>query len=228
MKKYTKIILYTTIYSVVIAVVGYIVSRPSYSLRETIAPVAPLYTRLWSVATSDAMHLQFKVPSFVTVSNNQAGIGISHTMPFVHNDYCDFVGNKPKLETLDDVAITLSVSDDELRTTLKKVLGGNEEINAVLDDANHFILQSNFVEEFKIGVLTGHHVRFSVEWCGMNYYFIPMGNRTLIATIPEHGDLYDTSSQYNDYRKLLEPDPYSSEQQEQLLKDIVSTMRPLK
>ena len=228
MNKYTKIIVYTAVYSVIIAVVGYIVGRQAYSLRETMTMNPPSYTRSWSVYKSDSIHLQFRVPAFVTVSENVAEIIISHNIPFVHNDYCDFVGNKPQPTTLDDVSITFSISDDPLREVLKNTLGGTDQLESVLDESNHFVLQADFVDEFKIGSLIAHRVRYSVEGCGMNYYFILMGNRTLIAQIPEQGDLYDTSSQYNNYKTLLEPDPYSREQQAQLLKDIVSTMRPLK
>ncbi len=228
MKKYTKIIVYTAVYSVIIAVVGYIVGRQAYSLRETMTMNPPSYTRSWSVYKSDSIHLQFRVPAFVTVSPNLAEITLSHSIPFVHNDYCDFVGNKPQPTTLDDVSITFSISDDPLREVLKNTLGGTDQLESVFDESNHFVLQADFVDEFKIGSLIAHRVRYSVEGCGMNYYFIPMGNRTLIAQIPEQGDLYDTSSQYNNYKTLLEPDPYSREQQVQLLKDIVSTMRPLK
>lgn len=176
-----------------------------------------------SIKTFKLGNLEFSYPEILTLEKKDNGIWLSHSIAQKHQNRCDFVGDAPTLDRINDVGIGFELTNKDVFNSVKTLLG--DDTAKTLLKNNSITIDPGFIDRYKIGNLDGYKIYRGIEACGgYNYYFPISANQTLSVYRSLSSQ---TVGQTSDAYMLKLPGIISFEKEEQIFKDILSSVKGL-
>jgi len=169
---------------------------------------------------------EFKYPDIITISRDYGlWIDMVHSVPFEHDDPCDFKGDASPLEKLIDFKITIYVIE---RNLIEAMCSAPYDYEV---DCSSYIIDNEvkpdpgYVDEIAINSLHGYRITTGVEGCGRyEYYFSLNPEVTLViwrSFIAEFNPAATTLAE--EYLKI--PGIITPEKEEELFNQMLSTFK---
>ncbi|MFA7252295.1 MAG: hypothetical protein WC027_00345 [Candidatus Paceibacterota bacterium] len=159
---------------------------------------------------SDKFSLQFQYPAELSVSENSQKIILNHSIPYKHQDPCDFKGDGTSLDNLTDFNVSLQLFNQNISDLLQSSASPGESY-----------VYSN---PFKTNSLNGYKIQLGVEGCGNYTYYFPTSiNQTLVITrslITELGDAITNKQEYLSLPGVILPS-----QEEMMMNQILDSLK---
>lgn len=165
--------------------------------------------------------LSFEYPKILTLEGNeQSGITLNHAVHYPHQNPCDFSGESIELENITDFLVEIKVFSQ----SLEEVLIDTQDSSFVKENISQGALQISpgFIDEIKIGNLSGYRITQGVEGCGKyDYYFSENGQIIHIVRsfIPEFDPIHINSQEYLNIKGIIPP-----EQEAQIFNQIIFSL----
>lgn len=179
----------------------------------------------WKTYRNEILKFQIRYPQeTISLSEKQNKIILSHSVVFEHDDPCDFKGEGLKLKELVDFNVSFELLNRGFDMAVKETQG--EDFFADYFSRNKLKTEPGFIDEIKIGNLSGYVVTQGTEGCGQYLYYFPLNSEnTLViwrAFIPE---LQPAVASYQDNLNL--PGIIFPEKEKILFEQIFSTFKPI-
>lgn len=173
----------------------------------------------WEAYKSKEYGFELKYPSdIIKISQRNSYTNLSHSIPFKHEDSCDFKGDAPFLKELTDFDINIKIDNLRILNAIKSKEG--ESISKYIVD-NALKTEEGYIEEFKIAQFTGYRIINSFEGCGADNYYLSINDSKTLFIRRKHITEF-----------ILNPQRYSSasgvimpQQAEILFNQIISTFK---
>ncbi len=205
-------------------VIVYMALRPSFYARSL--PSIPAYTHTWPEYRAATEDFSVKFPPFVSATATKGGVVFSRGIAYEHADPCDFVGNAPPRHEIADIDITMRIINGGMKSAIDKALGHEGAWKDIVNERGEFVDTVFESELFHAGRYIGHKVSLSVEWCGTDYYFFETKKgRVIVASKSIRPDLLKDSEMYVRLTHELVPPPYSQEDSEKIVRDMMATFK---
>ncbi len=148
-------------------------------------------------------------------------INLTHSVSFKHVNSCDLKDGS-SLNDATDFGISFKLYNSDLNNSIKK---DNPNMLEFIFKGNTIITEEGgFVDKYKIGVLDGYKISVGVEGCGYTTYYFPISaNETLVV----RRDIYLQTLQMDREKLINIPGFITSTQEEQIFKDILSSVKGL-
>lgn len=205
-----------------IAVTPLPVLTPGVIPEPTITPAPLAGISGWKIYTDQKKVFELKYPAdILKISQEDSYIKISHSIPFVHEDPCDFKGGAPALKKLTDFNANIEVKDLSLIEAVRAKEGKLAEEYIAGDTLS---IKDEYVEKVQIAQLDGFRFNNSFEWCGSADYYFPVGiNKTLFVQRFDIAELALDPGRYSGAKGVIMP-----QEADVLFKQIISTFKPIK
>jgi len=158
--------------------------------------------------------VSFIYPNDIAVEETDEEVILSHTVPFVHQDPCDFQGDGEGLQEIRDFDVTLKVIENSFPEVIKQNEGESFELQ----------VSPGFVDEYSLGDISGYKITKGVEGCGYFTYYIPLEeSKTLIITrsfVPEFNPINTNFETYLTVFDVIIPT-----KEEEIFQSIVSSLK---
>ena len=161
--------------------------------------------------------LEFSYPSILTLSKNGETVSLNHSISQKHQNRCDFEGNAPTLNEINDFGVSFKIVNSNLIDALVDVPG--------VIKGSTVVLQPGFVDKYVIGSLEGYKIYRGLEACGENVYYLSVSpTQTLVV----YRSFYaQTVGQTTDAYMLKLPGIISKAQEESIFQSILSSVTGL-
>ncbi|MBK5215842.1 MAG: hypothetical protein JJE53_03505 [Candidatus Pacebacteria bacterium] len=166
--------------------------------------------------------LEFSYPEILNFEKNGDTMLLGHSVIEKHQNNCDFSGDHPTSNEIIDVGLRISLIDKNIYNSIKELFRKTNYSTVVLKN-NIITLEPGLIDKYSIGVLDGYRIFRGKKGCGgYNYYFPISSNQTLFIyrTISSQTVVQDT-----DAYLLKLPGIISQDQEEQIFKDIISSIK---
>lgn len=162
----------------------------------------------------------FSYPKLLTMSKEGELVRFSHSIPYEHADFCDFKGDAPKLDSVVDFSVSISVVNKNLKETVKE-----KESDFVFKnffEGDTVAASGGYIEPYKVGALDGYRIAQTFEGCGQYTYYFPIEKeKTLVVSRGLISDL-NYSTEAEKYLKL--PNIINPSQEESIFKEMLSSV----
>ncbi|MBM3256742.1 MAG: hypothetical protein FJY98_00210 [Candidatus Liptonbacteria bacterium] len=154
--------------------------------------------------------LAFEYPPIVSVERNGEAVNLDHSIAYKHSDVCDFKGDAPPLERLNDFGVSIKLINQNLKTFVQ----GSQYPGWDYVSANPFTL----------GSWSGYKIMQGIEGCGSYVYYLTISsNKTLVIT---RSLITELSSAVTDNQKYLAlPGIISPNQEEEFFTKILLSLK---
>jgi len=185
------------------------VEAPVVDINNNV-PTTTKPTTTLKTYTSDKFSLQFQYPTKLSVSENSQKIILNHSIPYKHQDPCDFKGDGTMLENLTDFNVSFQLFNQNLSSLLQSSASPGENY-----------VYSN---PFKTDSLNGYKIQLGVEGCGYFAYYFPVSiNQTLVITRSLITELSDAITNKQEYLSL--PGVILPSQEEVMMNQILDSLK---
>jgi len=173
---------------------------------------------------SDPHGFSFTYPPTLTISQDATSTTISHSLPFIHPNPCNFAGlTQENIPELIDFHVTFSLENHPLIDTIIDQHGVPWFMaNHVIDSSLQ--ISPGFIDPVTIGSLSGYKITQGVEGCGNYTYYFSLGtSRTLVVIremIPQFSGAVADVDTYLALPGVIKPD-----QEDYLFARILSTFK---
>lgn len=178
-----------------------------------------------NIKTFKLENLEFSYPDNLTLKQTDNLFSLTHSIAQKHQNRCDFVGDNPMLSEIVDVDISLNLVDGGIINTMKSYFSKDDSVANDLLKNNKITLDPGFLDKYKIGELDGYRITRGFEGCGSYYYLFPISSSKTLVVF--RGWSSQTVGQTTDAYMLKLPGIISSNQEEQIFKDILSSVKGL-
>ncbi|MBI4117806.1 MAG: hypothetical protein HY453_01865 [Parcubacteria group bacterium] len=156
-------------------------------------PEEPLEKDSWFVKLETK---QFTVlaPRMFQSGMHDGRVKISHSVPYAHDDPCDFIGSGIPKKEIRDFDIEISLMDGSVQDVMKSKWGG-EFVEANFRDGVLVEDSGYLLEQYEAHPWSGLRLTMGVEGCGSYSYYFPVGeNRTLFIERPFVSEFMEVAS----------------------------------
>lgn len=167
--------------------------------------------------------LEFSYPDKLILSESKDWVFLSHTLNKKHINSCDLKDGL-EINSASDFGVSFSLKNSDLKSLIKE--DNHPDMLKYIFKGDSIILEKDsFVSKYKIGVLDGYKISTGVEGCGDSTYYFPIStNETLVVK----RNFYLETLQVGREELVNMPGFISENQEEQIFKDILSSIKGLK
>ena len=188
--------------------------------QVAVLPATPDPTANWKTYTNTQYGFEIKYPENFIIKDGEKGVSVSHGVPYIHSDPCDFRDGTHILNEVVDFNATLKVFNGNIESAVK----ANYAFPNDIIESGQFKLSQDFVDAYSVGSLNGYRVKIGAEGCGLStYYFTLDSSHALVVsqlTTPERTSLI------LDYEKFLSlPGIIKPADEEKIFNQILSTFK---
>ena len=156
---------------------------------------------------SEKYGFAIKYPKNLTLSEENNGIILTHSIVYRHSDPCNFKGDSLILEELTDFHVSFEVFQKNLlETVIENESSAFAQENLI---GNNLKISPGFIDEYRAGDLTGYQITRGVEGCGEYTYYFPLdSSQTLLirrAFIAEFSPIIADSQKYLALPGIISP-----------------------
>ena len=188
------------------------ICQPPYCMPGIPKPTITVSTTTvnsgWSKYSDTAF--EFEYPSLLTVKKVQDAVTLSHSIAYKHPNLCDFKGDAPPLEKVNDFGVAISIVDQSIKDyVVSKSFPNWDYVSA---------------NPYTFGTLNGYKVMQGIEGCGSYIYYLEINPiKTLVINRSLITELTGISSDTNKYLSL--PGIISPTQEEEYFNKILSSIK---
>ena len=158
-----------------------------------------------NVFSNDILSFSYSAKLSVRDNMNIYQITIMHSIPYEHQNPCDFKGDGAPYKDLTDFNVGMTVQNMSLIDTIKLVIPGLSEYSS----GNSLTLSPGFIDAYSLNGKSGYKITQGVEGCGLYTYFIPISStKTLVVTrgfITEFSGAVESNPQIEHLEGVIKP-----------------------
>ncbi|MFH0857759.1 MAG: hypothetical protein V1848_03365 [Candidatus Magasanikbacteria bacterium] len=161
--------------------------------------------------------MEFVYPNTLTLEEKKDEVILSHAVPFVHPDPCDFRGDGEDLQEIRDFHVSLELIENTMDDVIKQKQWDTFEMN----------VSPGYIDEYSVGNYQGYRVMNGIEGCGYFSYYFPLGEeKTLYLTRAYVTELLPITSEYEKHLAL--PNIFVPEREEAIFESILSSFKVIR
>lgn len=198
-----------------------------YKNKKVEAPVVinentPTIIKDENLKTFKLGELEFSYPDKLILSESKDLINLSHILNKKHINSCDLKDGL-EINSASDFGVSFSLKNSDLKSLIKE--DNSNMIEYIFKGDSIVTEKDSFVSKYKIGALDGYKISTGVEGCGYSTYYFPIStNETLVVK----RNFYLETLQVGRDELVNMPGFISENQEEQIFKDILSSIKGLK
>lgn len=168
-------------------------------------------------------NFSFSYPKILTASTTDNVVILHHDISYQNSGACDMMGDNKTYDKLTDFEMTVQIVNNKLTDTVKKMSPYIPQENYVNDE---LITSPGFIDEYKIGTLSGFAIYEGAEGCGQTTYYFPIEKqKTLIITNASIQILSGVISKEKMDQVLAVPGVISKTKNHEIFEDIVRSLK---
>lgn len=172
------------------------------------APAPPAPAPTTKTYKNETYKFSFEYPSLLSLERQDNKIILQHSIPFEHEDPCDFQGGGPKLDRLTDFSVNMAEYPTALGETVLNLHPFGSDTEDYVD-GDKLKITSGMIDEAHFGLLDGYRITLGVEGCGLyTYYFKLAPKVTLVVNrkiITELSSAVSNSTMYLSLPGVIKP-----------------------